>query len=78
MFKLYGVKWGLDVQLAIRQMEYVFQQQEPINEEFNNYMGCLNEAHNQLFQLLQDPDTDFPEMETNPIQSKEQMHGVPT
>jgi hypothetical protein len=48
VFKLYDIKWDLDVFVAIRKLEYVFLKQEPIDEEFVSFVECLNEAHNQM------------------------------
>ena len=48
VFKLYDIKWDLDVFIAIRKLEYVFLKQEPVDEEFVSFVECLNEAHSQM------------------------------
>ena len=48
VFKLYDIKWDLDVFIAIRKLEYSFLKQELIDEEFVSFVECLNEAHNQM------------------------------
>lgn len=37
-----------DVNLTMKKLDFVFQHQEPIDEEFVAYLECLTEAHNQM------------------------------
>lgn len=77
VFKLYDVKWDLDVFLAIRKLEYIFLKQEPLDEEFVSFVECLNEAHSQMILQIQNPQNRYRIMELNPIFSKDVMYGVP-
>lgn len=44
---------------------------------FKKYVECLNEAHNQMMFLVQDPRQMFPIMEENPLHSQDVLYGVP-
>jgi hypothetical protein len=46
VFSLYEIAWDLDAILTIKKMEYLFTQQEPLDEEYNMSLECLTEAHN--------------------------------
>jgi hypothetical protein len=41
-------------------------------------MDCLLVAHNEMLQVIYDPRNRFPIMESNPINSKDILHGVPS
>jgi hypothetical protein len=65
------------VNVAVKKMDYVFTKQLPIDEEFVGYLDCLTEAHNQMLIQIQDPNNKFMAMEVNPVQSKDDNHGLP-
>lgn len=44
--KLYSIDFVYDVNLAVKKMEYVFTQKEPVDEDFVGLLECLSEAHN--------------------------------
>jgi hypothetical protein len=46
VFSLNEIAWDLDAILTIKKMEYLFTQQEPLDEEYNMSLECLTEAHN--------------------------------
>lgn len=77
VLQLYRVRWALDIDLTKRQMEYIYQQKEPCDAEFNNYMSCHLQAHEQLLLKIQDPNLRFREMEKNPLRNTDVMFGVP-
>lgn len=66
-----------DVPLLFTKMEYIFQQKQPQNDDFMNYIQCLTAAQNEMLQLIYDPRNKFVAMEENPLDSKDLMHGVP-
>lgn len=78
VFALYGVEFDYEVALQVKKMEYVFLKQQPLNQDFISYIECLTEAHNQMLFYIQDPKNRYSVMETNPINSKDLMHGVPS
>ena len=77
VLRLYRVRWALDIDLTKRQMEYIYQQKEPCDAEFNDYMSCHLQAHEQLLLKIQDPNLRFREMEKNPLKNTDVMFGVP-
>ena len=48
LYKLLGVKWGVDLNLATKKMEIVFSNDESTAE----YLETLTEAHNQMLFLI--------------------------
>ena len=77
VFKLYEVAWDLDSMLTIKKMKYKFEEEQPLDDEFNIYIECLTEAHNQMLYYIQDPRNRYKIMEESPLHSKDLMHGVP-
>ena len=63
--------------LTMREMKYKFEEEEPVNDEFIDYMQCLMGAHNELLFKIQDPTNIYQAMESNPINSKDVQYGVP-
>jgi len=45
---------------------------------FAEYINSLEEAHNQMLFLIQNPSNKFPMMEENPIHSQDLLYGVPS
>ena len=77
IFEMYEIECD-DVQLMMKQMKFKFQEDEPVDKEFNEYFECLSEAHNQLLFRIQDPRNRYQLMQENPLDSKDLMHGVPS
>lgn len=48
MFKLYKIKPGLDTQLSLRKIQYLYAD----DEMFQNYLRCLKEAHDRFLGYL--------------------------
>eukprot|EP00347_Sterkiella_histriomuscorum_P000676 403374927 len=72
VFQLYEIDIGLDTQLSLRKIQYLYQD----DEMFQNYLKCLKEAHDRfltyLFQGYK-----FKKMEQNPLHSKDLNYGIP-
>lgn len=69
--------WTPDIELFFTKMEFLFQQKQPVNEDFIDYIECLTAAQNEMLELIYDPRNKFIAMEENPMDSKDLMHGVP-
>jgi hypothetical protein len=52
VFKLYEIAWDLDSMLTIKKMKYKFEEEHPLDDEFNMYIECLTEAHNQMLYYI--------------------------
>lgn len=76
LFKV-DYSWTPDIALFFTKMEYLFQQKEPVNQDFMDYIDCLTAAQNEMLELIYDPRNKFIAMEENPLDSKDLMHGVP-
>ena len=73
VFKLFEISFGLDTQLSLRKIQYLYSN----DEMFQMYLNCLKQAHdrclNYIFQGYR-----FKKMEQNPLHSKDLNYGLPS
>lgn len=72
MFALYGIKAGLDTTLSLRKLKVT----EADDEFFQNYLECLQEAHDRFLSYVFQGCV-FGKMQENPLHSTDLQHGVP-
>jgi hypothetical protein len=75
--KLLEVAYEHTASLAVKKMEFKFLHEEPKDEEFISYLECLTEAHNQMLFYVYDPNNNYKEMNYDPLENANMMHGVP-
>ncbi len=64
VFDLYEINPGLDTQLSLRKIQYLYAE----DEMFQNYLRCLKEAHDRFLGYLFQGHK-FQKMEQNPLHS---------